>query len=347
MNLKPFLLFLFIISFSITDSIAKHNKHDRGPKHYKKLYYALKLESNRRAEEDAHLQSQIEASQEKLEQSQQHIANLNEQLVAVQLALSNAQNQLENQGQLAEQLQQTVAGFTSIIEAQNQSIDALNQQLAALDLEGLKNRVEVVENNSVLELDGYLKLHPEKGDTALFQGINVQIVNHAMATDTVDGTGNLILGFNEASPASRPYCSQIEITNEEACLEVGAVWSANKRLGSHNLVLGRWNDYISYGGIVGGELNLIAGASSMAMGGLLNTAQGEYSSILGGSGNTAVGIAATISGGEANRAQGILSTIGGGFNNQTTGNLSTIGGGINLETTRATEWKAGSAFALE
>ena len=341
---------LFLIALSITicsgNVLAKKN-HDYHCAKPKKFFYALKRESYRRASADQKLEAKLMQTVQDLEKSEAQVSQLNQQLLELQVSLTEAKELIELQEQLNQQLQQTVNQFASIIETQTAAIERLDQKVSNVDIADLDNRVEKIETNTVLELDGYLKLHPEDSETALFQGINVQIVNNGFTTDSIDGTGNLILGFNEINPVARAYCSEISITDESACVDSGFTWSANKRLGSHNLVLGRWNDYINFGGIVGGEFNKIAGSYSMVLGGILNETQSAYSTILGGSGNKAQGLGTTISGGEANRTIGVLSSIAGGFNNRTKGNLSTISGGINLETTRSTEWLAGPVLSLE
>jgi hypothetical protein len=111
--------------------------------------------------------------------------------------------------------------------------------------------------------------------TVQLSGVNLQVINGSGVETTVNGTGNLILGYDEKPGA---------------------------QTGSHNLLLGgSGNSYTSYGGIVGGASN--------------DTISGPYASILGGAGNTASGYASTISGGRANKTTTEYSTHGGGCSN--------------------------------
>ncbi len=103
----------------------------------------------------------------------------------------------------------------------------------------------------------------------------------------LNGTGNLILGYDEA-PGSQ--------------------------IGSHNLLLGgTGNSYTSYGGIVGG--------------GFSNKISGPYASILGGAENTSSGYASTITGGHSNTATANYSTVSGGCSNLAGAGTPTINSG--------------------
>ena len=121
------------------------------------------------------------------------------------------------------------------------------------------------------------------GDTLVIEGLNVQLVDGTGSTDSNgrvecrrdrdcadgalcsdhgqcvsgNGAGNLIIGYNEADRDDR-------------------------KIGSHNLVIGPGHSYSGTGGIVAGNDNHVAGSSC---------------SLLGGSGNLAGGVNTTISGG--------------------------------------------------
>ena len=84
------------------------------------------------------------------------------------------------------------------------------------------------------------------GTELTLSGVNVHIVNgdESMATDSTNGLGNLIIGYNDSN-------STLAAINS----------------GSHNLVLGRANQYSSFGGIVGGVNNVISGAYATVLGG--------------------------------------------------------------------------------
>ncbi len=126
-------------------------------------------------------------------------------------------------------------------------------------------------------------------DTIRFSGVNVQIVNGSGNTgEPINGLGNLIVSYNELRG------------------------SGDVRTGSHNVVVGRWHNYSSYGGMVTG---------------ISNTISGPYASVSGGCGNTASGQHASVSGGSANRASNTYSSVSGGYNNQASGQYASVSGG--------------------
>jgi hypothetical protein len=137
-----------------------------------------------------------------------------------------------------------------------------------------------------------------------FDGVNVQIVDGSGDTSgTPNGFGNLIVGYNEGSQT---------------------------RTGSHNLVIGEFHTYTSWGGIVAGWNNAITARNASVTGGEGNTASGPVASVSGGDGNTASGPQASVSGGESNTASGRASSAsGGGFNTASGTHASVTGGSDN------------------
>jgi len=148
------------------------------------------------------------------------------------------------------------------------------------------------------------------------------------------GLGNLIIGYNALRGAGY-----------------------DSRIGSHNLILGDYNNYSSCGGLVVGQSNAITGPYASVSGGFQNTASGvcasasagqfniasaDYSSVSGGQGNTASGNwssvsggegnlasedGASVSGGEFNTASGFVTTVSGGFQNTASQQYSSVSGG--------------------
>jgi hypothetical protein len=186
-----------------------------------------------------------------------------------------------------------------------------------------------------------------KGPHVIFSGVNVHIRDGSGRTDdlpnSTNGLGNLIVGYNEMA------------TFQEG------------RGGSHNLVVGPYHTYTSYGGFVAGAGNIVSGPWASVSGGCANTASGDsgssvsggayntahgpyssvsggsnntakhyYSSVSGGSGNIATALYSSVSGGSGNSAgdpvtyQGSYSTVSGGSNNKTTGEYSVVSGGTDL-----------------
>lgn len=159
------------------------------------------------------------------------------------------------------------------------------------------------------------------GTEVTLSGYNLHIVNGMGSTDTTNGLGNLVIGYNEKDPSF-----------------------TQTRAGSHNLEVGMGNNYLSYGGIVAGQSGLISAPYASVLGGQGNVANGPYTtvtggqfniasaghaSVSGGAGNSASGGSASISGGASNTATGDYAAVSGGQNNLASGNYSSVSGGYN------------------
>jgi hypothetical protein len=155
----------------------------------------------------------------------------------------------------------------------------------------------------VAALEAKLEPLTRQGDDLYITRANLHLVNGLGSTDTVNGLGNLIIGYNEPRDDK-----------------------SNARSGSHNLVVGKRNNYTSYGGVVFG---------------LFNHPTGPYATVCGGSGNKPFGFAATVSGGRENIATGPYSAIGGGYGNQATGEYATVSGGKQRLAREPNAWAAG------
>jgi len=128
-------------------------------------------------------------------------------------------------------------------------------------------------------------------DTIRFSNMNVQIVNGSENTSgTVNGRGNLIVGYNELR--SLPY--------------------VDDRSGSHNIVVGSYQNYSSAGGLVAGSWNTISAPYTSISGGSGNVSSDVYASVSGGAGNTASGGWASVSGGVGNEASYYYASVSGG-----------------------------------
>ena len=102
---------------------------------------------------------------------------------------------------------------------------------------------------------------------AVFDRTNVQVQSGARSTNaTVNGLGNLIVGYNE-NPPGGSYLKY--------------------RDGSHNLMVGSGHSYLNYGSFIAGQSNTASGAHSSVSGGQSNTASGAHSSVSGGQSNNA------------------------------------------------------------
>jgi trimeric autotransporter adhesin len=173
--------------------------------------------------------------------------------------------------------------------------------------------------------------------TVLFTGVNVQVVNGAGSTNTINGTGNLIVGYDEADGSGTGRCSLgtntstgLAIPNTQAnCTSAGGTWSTTGfKTGSHYIVAGAWNSYSRFGGVVFGFQNASNYNYASVTGGLGNTASGNYASVSGGGSNSASGNSASVTGGSANTASGSFASVTGGEGNTASGNRASVTGGL-------------------
>jgi len=165
-------------------------------------------------------------------------------------------------------------------------------------VDGMEERIDALE--------ALLSGVSRSGNNIYFSNVNVHVRSGSGETDgTVNGTGNLIVGYNELRG------------------------SGDNRTGSHNIVVGSNNNYTSYGGLVGGKLNNINNGYAAVVSGYSNTASGTYSAVLGGRSNTANEGYTSVSGGYANVVSTEYSTVLGGIANQATGLYSSVAGGRN------------------
>lgn len=179
-------------------------------------------------------------------------------------------------------------------------------------------QAEIFNHLSLVELDdgedGTVK-------TLRISGVNVQVVNGLDSTEADNGLGNLIVGYQE----------------------LRAEPGVNERGGSHNIVVGRGNNYRSHGGMIIGSENQALGAYSAVHGGLLNTAGGDFSTVLGGMNNIASGMASAVAGGTCNTAEGTYAAVSGGEENLASEEASSVSGGSsNSATGRASSVTGGT-----
>ncbi len=244
------------------------------------------------------------------------------------------------------------AGTTASAEEVNANFQALADENAELEaaLEAVQARNEDLENR-VESLEAFisdLRTHMEvttdaRGNPAVVvSGANLHVNNGMGITDSVNGTGNLIIGYDEPSGSGDPICSLGKYTEAGECESNGGRWAVSHKSGSHNVVIGRWHNYSRSSGLVAGESNSITGRGATVSGGVGNTAGDVGSSVNGGLKNTARRAEATVSGGLENRALGAYSVVGGGENNVVLRDTfaSTIGGGLDCELEDPNAWLA-------
>lgn len=195
---------------------------------------------------------------------------------------------------------------------------------ALAEIDALQARVDQLEADSVPGLGDYLTVDTTS-DSILFEGANVYIQSGSGATNgAVNGLGNLVIGY------------------DENLIDVYGPSYENDRSGSHNLVLGMYNSYSSYGGIlaaywssIGAEYATVLGSQSsnatgphsVVLGGYSNQATGDYAVVAGGYGNSASGDSSSVMSGAYNASTGLLATVSAGYDNWSTGTATVISGG--------------------
>jgi hypothetical protein len=226
-------------------------------------------------------------------------------------------------------MQKLVNGLRAELKAEAAARESLQATVETLrkEMQTTSTSVRALQANTVLDLNGYVTFDNSSGyPTVLFNGINVQVVNGTGATQSVNGLGNLILGYNRAR-STDPVCSLGYFITQVECVAHGGVWARSHKSGSHNLVGGDFNAYSSWGGMVFGLENAITA---------------PYASVGGGAGNLALGDLSMIAGGSMNAASGMYATVNGGLSNAASGAFATVGGGSARNAAEPYRWSAGA-----
>lgn len=199
---------------------------------------------------------------------------------------------------------------TQISELENQVMTLQNLvadlQAQVADLETLVANMPSAETLQFIDdLRAVVALQNDNqgNPSVMFNGVNLHVRNGAGSTNTVNGLGNLIVGYDEART------------------------SGNDKTGSHNVVIGRRHNYSQYGGLVAGNQNSISA---------------PFASVTGGAANTASGMNSSVSGGFENIASGDSSSVSGGFANTASGENSSVSGGTGRSASDIDDWAAGS-----
>lgn len=197
--------------------------------------------------------------------------------------------------------------------------------------------------------------------TLRLAGVNLSIVNGLGTSATENGTGNLILGYNETEGRTliRDGSHTLVIGRGHEFREYGGIVQGleNNCLGDYCVALGVASTAYDLASVLGG-INNTAGCANaeegncyypVVVGGLENQARGYGAAILGGWGNkagdgtAATGQAAAVGGGNGNEATAHFSSVNGGIANKATGHASTVSGGAALISSVTFAWKGGSS----
>jgi hypothetical protein len=189
----------------------------------------------------------------------------------------------------------TLAGLAAQVKALAEQLKQVNalaaRQQLGLDALRVSNEALTSKLGCVLRFSGPRDF--------IVDGCNLHVQNGVGQTGTTNRYGNLIIGYNK---------------NE-----------VSTRTGSHNLILGDLHEYTSYGGIVSGVENTLAGSNATILGGGQNHANFTSAVILGADRGNADGNVVLI-GGQRNygSADAHFSAVIGGIENQVTGPSSVV-----------------------
>lgn len=240
----------------------------------------------------------------------------------------------------ADSLVSRVISLESQVSALSAALTQAQSDISTLKSENvsLKNDITALQANPVVQMgvpdnSGHrildLVSDPNNDNvmTARFSGVNVQVVNGLGSTNTINGVGNLIVGYDEPRDSGDFFCSIGPFNTQADCEAHSGTWELNDKGGSHNLVVGRANAYAGVGGVVFGDHNAINSSYAVVTAGLYNIASGVDASVSGGNGNRAQGYLSSVTGGQSNYATGYATSVTGGSNNFARGQRATVTGG--------------------
>jgi hypothetical protein len=204
-------------------------------------------------------------------------------------------------------------------------ISPAGRQAMADSRDAITCRIEALEQKTMfLSADRVAK-------STTFSGCNVYINDGGGTTSTIvtnhagQGLGNLIIGYNETRFAYNG--------------------SPDVRTGSHNLIVGAYNSYSSFGGLLAGTFDTLSGSYACITGGQGNTASGTFASVSGGQENVASNTFASISGGGGNSASGVGSSVSGGIFDTASSDYSSASGGV-YNTANAIDSSVSGGYAV-
>jgi len=172
-----------------------------------------------------------------------------------------------------------IASMLELISTLQATIEALETSVAVLESD------KTVMQNFIAEVLPHVEgaIDAQGNQAIFFSGVNVHVNNGEEESESVNGTGNLIMGYNESAKAVRDFCTTADSNGtaypeQDECESSDGIWGReSQKLGSHNLVIGFGHSYTQSGGLVAGDRNIISGQSSSVTGGTLNLASAHAS----------------------------------------------------------------------
>ncbi len=229
--------------------------------------------------DDPELQSQIDALRAQVEAQAETNAALQARLDALESSDESQDGEIASLSSNDSLQDLDLAGLRTDVDAISDDIVALLEDVDDVDArltsaEGAIGSIQVV-TDGVSPLLDYLSVDTAD-DSVVFSGANVYVQSGSGSTSgAVNGLGNLIVGYDTGG---------------------------SDKSGSHNLVVGDFHNYSSWGGVVFGEANEISGDAATVLGGTLNTSSGQNAAVLGGYSCEASGYYSTVYGGSYTEA---------------------------------------------
>ena len=198
------------------------------------------------------------------------------------------------------------------------------------EVEALLARIEELESELAGNpLPGCLVTEAGTGDIddVVFEGCNVHVRNGEDDTDTVNGVGNLIVGYNEDPDDS---LFNDDYNGERTGSHTLVVGASHSWTGSSGIVSGYSNVlWADDGAIIGGQGNRVDGVGSVAVASTNSWVKGDYSAVLNSRGSEVRARFADVIGGKYNFVR-------------EDDTASVIAGGNRLATTRVYEFVSGN-----
>ena len=265
-------------------------------------------------------------------QNEAELRALRVEIATLRTELDKTRTSVQQNTMVTEEWEDDVAAlWTAVIQNQNDLVDLVDGDWIADAIEEgagpigeLAERVEELENSygdaatvltSTAALAEKVMVTPD-GDV-VFYDTNVLIQNGTGSTDTVNGKGNLVVGYSRLD-------------------------GSMDRGGSHNVVVGDFHDFTGHSSVVAGTDNQVTASNAVAIGGmgarvtadyavtvggLYNAASAQYAAALGGGYNSAAGANSVAVGGYNNTAAATFSMAAGGQINEAAGDYAMVAGG--------------------
>jgi len=239
----------------------------------------------------ATLQASLATTQADLVTANGNISNLQINLTAANVSIASLQTDLTTANASISSLQTDLATADSNIAALQTDSSNANSSITSL------------QAGQVVGLANYLTVDTTL-NRVIFSGANVHVNNGLGNTATINGVGNIIVGYDEDTISLVSVCADGQLLNQTDCESAGEIWSIVHKSGSHNVVIGFWHNYSRYSGFLAGAGNNVLANNASVSGGVGNRASGYASSVSGGNSNTASGSSSSVSGGNTRTAAG-------------------------------------------